>query len=269
MVICIDGPAGAGKGTVAKALAARFGWHYLDTGKLYRRLARLVLDHLAQATDDSSEGTKNEGTPRPVVTLDSQAVDAIAPMLPALCKRIAQQLATHDPQATQATQATQGTHDQSSGESASASLSLDGEEIGAVASTLAADPRVRTALLAMQQDFVAQRRQHGVVLDGRDTGTVICPDATLKVFLTASAEARARRRYEQNLANNIDCDYTATLIAIQRRDILDANRSVAPLKPACDAQHLDSTSMSEAEVLAVIMTWIDRAMPTSPTQITF
>ena len=209
-VITLDGPSGSGKGTVSQRLATELGWHYLDSGAIYRALA-----HAA-----SQAGV-----------VDPAEAAAMARGL---------QLAFRP--------ATDG----------GAAVLLDGvdisdairtEECGAVASRLAADPQVRAALLQRQRDF---RQPPGLVADGRDMGTVVFPDATHKIYLTASAEVRADRRYKQLKTKGINDSIARLLKVIRERDARDEGRETSPLKPAADAIVLDTSDLSLDEVIDVV-----------------
>ena len=189
MIIAIDGPAASGKGTLAKRVAAHFGLPWLDTGLLYRAVARDVL----------KAGKKLE---------DTEAAAAAASSLDAG--------SLNDP-------------------------NLRGNGIGDAASVVGRIPQVRAALLKLQQDFAAQ--PGGAVLDGRDIGTVICPHADVKIFVTASPEVRARRRFLERTARGEAITYEAILEEIQRRDERDMERAAAPMRPAADAFLLDTTNL--------------------------
>jgi cytidylate kinase len=189
MVIAIDGPAASGKGTLARRLAAHYGLPHLDTGLLYRAVARAVLD-AGQALDD--EGAAAQA---------ARGLD----------------LARFD------------------------EASLRGRAMGEAASVVSAFGPVRDALLAYQRRFAAA--PEGAVLDGRDIGTVVCPDATVKLYVTASAEERARRRYAELLARVEPAEFEAILADIRRRDERDRSRRIAPLRPAEDAIRLDTTNL--------------------------
>jgi cytidylate kinase len=190
MIIAIDGPAASGKGTLAKRIADRFGLHHLDTGLLYRAVARDV----RRLGRDLS---------------DPQAAAAAARAL--------------DP------------------------ASLDDPDLrapgaGEAASIVARIPQVRAALLEFQRAFAA--RPPGAVLDGRDIGTVVCPDATVKIFVTAAPEVRARRRYLEKQARGEAADYATVLEDIRRRDERDGARDAAPMRAAPDAFLLDTTDLA-------------------------
>lgn len=214
-VIAIDGPSGSGKGTVCSRLARQLGWHLLDSGALYRLLALAAGRH--------------------GIALDNEAA------LQALAANLDVRFVA----------GAQGMHGQR--------ILLEGEEVGdelrteqagAGASQVAALPAVRTALLQRQRDF---RAAPGLIADGRDMGTVVFPDAPLKVFLTASAEERARRRYLQLKDKVTDVSLASLLEEIRARDERDMQRPVAPLKPASDAILLDSTELSIEQVLERIL----------------
>ena len=202
-VITIDGPSGSGKGTIAHRVASRLGFHVLDSGALYRLLGAAAQRH-AVAIDNEA------GLEVLAAHLDVQFVtdaDGEARILL---------------------------------EGEDVSNEIRTEEAGRAASQVAALPRVRNALLARQQAF---RELPGLVADGRDMGTVVFPDAELKIFLTASAQARAERRYRQLLDKGFDANLGALVDDIQARDDRDTQRSVAPLRPADDAIVLDSTDL--------------------------
>lgn len=211
-VVTIDGPSGSGKGTIAALLARELGWALLDSGALYRVTA-------LAATNQGVDFADAEALAVVASNLDVQFVPSEDGLVIVLA-----------------------------GERVSNSLRT--EEVGALASTVAALPAVRAALLQRQRDFA---RHPGLVADGRDMGTVVFPGATVKVFLTASAEERAKRRFEQLHQKGIDASFERLLADIQARDERDSQRAVAPLKPADDAVILDSTQMSIQEVLAAVM----------------
>ena len=208
-VIAIDGPSGVGKGTAARAVARRLGWHFLDSGSLYRILALA-----AQKAGVSDR--------------DEAAVAALAPGLN--IKFVVQ-------------------------DDENESIIVDGEELGprvraettgALASVIAAFPKVRAALLVRQRAF---RKAPGLVADGRDMGTVVFPDAGLKIFLDASADERARRRLNQLRKAGIAANIAALREEIRERDVRDRSRTVSPLKPADDAVTIDTTELSIEQVL--------------------
>jgi cytidylate kinase len=194
-VVAIDGPAAAGKGTLARALAAHFGFQYLDTGLLYRAVGAKVADGQ-----------------EPLTAAQSLTVDDLA------------------------------------------RSDLRSVEAGQHASKVAALPEVRSALLAFQRNFA--NRDGGAVLDGRDIGTVICPNADVKLYVTASAEVRAKRRWDELGQSE---SYEAILAAVIERDERDMNRADAPLKPAADAHILDTSDLSIKDVLQTAITLVDNA----------
>jgi len=209
-VIAVDGPGGSGKGTVTQMLARKLGWHLLDSGALYRLTALAAT--------------------RQNVSLDDEmALVKVAASLDVAFKPTP--------------------------EGEPAKVILTGEDVtseirtetcGNNASRIAVMQPVRDALLQRQRDF---QQAPGLVADGRDMGTVVFPNAPIKIFLTASAEERARRRFSQLKAAGVDVSIDALLEEIRVRDERDMNRSAAPLKPADDAQVIDSTGLSIQEVL--------------------
>ncbi len=216
-VITIDGPSGSGKGTVAGRLAEHLGWKLLDSGALYRLLAFAAVNH--------------------GVALDNE--DLLS------------QLAAHLD--VQFVGATEGKAARIVLEGDDVTQAIRNEDVAAGASKVAALPAVREALLQRQRAF---QEFPGLVADGRDMGTVVFPDAPLKVFLTASAEERARRRYLQLKAKGDDVSLPRLLDEIRARDERDTQRAIAPLKPAADAIQLDSTELSIEQVLERIMSEI-------------
>jgi len=199
MIIAIDGPAASGKGTLARRLAAHYGLRHLDTGLIYRAVAKALLD-AGHRLDDRT-----------------QAAAAARRLDPA----------TFDEKV------------------------LKGHAIGEAASIVSAIPEVRAALVAFQRDFAAT--PPGAVLDGRDIGTVICPDADVKIFVVAAPDVRAQRRAAELRAAGQSVDEASILEDIRRRDERDRGRAAAPLKAADDAIELDTSSLDiEAAVAAAI-----------------
>ncbi len=217
-VIAIDGPSGSGKGTLSRSLAVELGWHWLDSGAIYRVLALAAIE---RGLDESQPG----------------AVVALAETLDIKFNKIKElqndaQTLMDDRDVTDAIRA---------------------ENCGQLASRLAAVPAVRTALLDLQRRF---RQPPGLVADGRDLGTVVFPDAEFKIFLDASAQARAERRYKQLKQKGIDVSLTTLAQDLEERDRRDRERTVAPLKPAPDAQIVDSTGMDIPTVIQHVLTLV-------------
>ena len=208
-MVTIDGPSGAGKGTVASLVASARGWHLLDSGALYRIIAVV------------SEARN----------IDLADVEALVTISAELDIAFSDGLVVVD--------------------GVDLTDNIRTEEAGSRASQVAALPEVRGAILKLQHGF---RKAPGLVADGRDMGTVVFPDAPVKVFLDASAEARAERRYNQLKNNGLGVNLRALLEQIQERDARDRERAVAPLKPARDALIIDSTDMSIDAVVATVMT---------------
>jgi cytidylate kinase len=220
-VICIDGPGGSGKGTISRFVAEKLGWHILDSGALYRVLAIATINHGVELDNEEA------------ITLIAEHLDV------------------------------QFTFEQEKG----SRVILEGEDVteqlrtevtGTAASKVASLPAVRQALLVRQQAF---QMAPGLVADGRDMGTVVFPEAGLKVFLTATAEERAVRRQKQlkEQGNNVSI---ATLSkAIEERDHRDRTRTVAPLIPADDAVELDTTSLGIREVVEKVINMVRIKFP--------
>ena len=219
-VIAIDGPSASGKGTIAQAVAQALGFHYLDSGALYRLVAFAALGAGIGFDDEA-------------------ALAAVAANLDIRFENYEIVLS--------------GQH---------VTDSIRSEICGNGASKVAALPAVRKALLARQQAF----RQHpGLVAEGRDMGTVVFPDANLKVFLTASAEVRAERRYKQLKEKGIDANIRTLLRELRERDERDSARSVAPLRKAADALELDSSGLGIGEIVRQVLDWYRQRVAGSQT----
>jgi cytidylate kinase len=203
-VIAIDGPSASGKGTVARLVAERLGFHFLDSGALYRLVALAALRAGVDLADEAG--------------------------VAALARDLDMRL--------------QGEEALLGGERVTDAIRT--EECGSAASRVAAYPNLRAALLGRQRAF---RRPPGLVADGRDMGSVVFPDATLKVFLTASAEARAERRYKQLMEKGIHANMALLLQDIRERDARDSAREAAPLQQVSDAQRIDTTPLSISQVV--------------------
>jgi cytidylate kinase len=204
MIIAIDGPAASGKGTLGKRLAAHFGLRHLDTGLLYRAVAKALIE-AGHPLDDHAHAVA--------------AAKALDP-------------ARFDEQ------------------------TLKGHAVGEAASVVSAIPQVRAALLAFQRDFAV--RPPGAVLDGRDIGTVICPDADVKIFVVAEPQVRARRRAAELKVSGQAADEAAILADILRRDERDRTRAIAPLVAAPDAHELDTTRLNVDQAVAAAIAMVER-----------
>jgi cytidylate kinase len=205
MIIAIDGPAASGKGTLGKRLAAHYGLRHLDTGLLYRAVAKAVLD----AGDRPDDPARAAAAAR---SLDPTTFDEAA---------------------------------------------LKSQQVGEAASLVSAIDEVRSALREFQQTFAAA--PPGAVLDGRDIGTVICPDAEVKIFVTATPEVRAQRRTLEFRRAGLAVNESEILADILRRDTRDTGRAIAPLKQAADAHLLDTTRMDIEAALAAAIAIVERA----------
>lgn len=209
-VIAIDGPTASGKGTVAHRVASHLGFHYLDSGALYRLTALSALRKSIGLTDE-------------------HGLAKLAAALP--CRFIGDDVWLADENVTNA---------------------IRSEEVGNTASKIATLTAVRQALYDLQLSF---RKPPGLVADGRDMGTVVFPNASLKVFLTASVEARAQRRYKQLIGKGFPANMDDLLKDLRERDARDANRAVAPLKPAEGAHILDTSEMTADEAVERVLGW--------------
>ena len=213
VVVAIDGPAGTGKSSVSRGLAHALGARYLDTGAMYRIVTLAVLRAGIDPTD-------------------AEAVEKIASTV--------QLSISYDPDRVSCYLA---------GEDVSAEIR--GDEVTSAVSAVSSVPAVRTRLVALQRDMA--EGPGSVVVEGRDIGTVVLPDAPVKIFLTASAETRAKRRNDQNVASGLADDYEGVLADVRRRDHLDSTRPVSPLRTAPDALVVDTSDMTEAQVIAHLL----------------
>jgi 3-phosphoshikimate 1-carboxyvinyltransferase len=218
-VICIDGPTASGKGTLASELAHRLGWHYLDSGALYRVTGLVMRRHDLQP-DGSHE----------------QQIATLARVLPLKFNNKGHVLLA--------------------GEDVTEAIRT--EAAGMDASRVSALPAVREALHDLQHSF---RQLPGLVADGRDMGTVIFPDAPLKIYLTASAAQRAERRYKQLISKGISTTLDSLRADLEARDARDSSRSVAPLKPAQDARLLDNSSQTVDQSVDQVFDWWQQTQP--------
>jgi len=218
LVIAIDGPSASGKGSVAERVAKHFGFHYLDSGAIYRLLAYAAYQHN-------------------VAWSDASKLAAIAGKLDIRFENGEAYL---------------------NGEQVSAHIRT--EQMGKGASEVAVHPDVRTALLQTQRNF---RQAPGLVGDGRDIGSVIFPDAGLKVFLTAAVETRAKRRYDQLINRGETADYDLILEDLQQRDLRDSQRAAAPLKQLPDAILLDTTDKNIEQAVNIIIEAFKKASQTA------
>lgn len=219
-VVTLDGPSGSGKGAISRKLARHLGWHYLDSGALYRLLAYAAL--------------------RDGITLDdATGLIGLAGRLRAACvlPSLDKPVITLD--------------------GVDVSDKLRTEAAGNAASRIAALPAVRQALLAWQRDY---RQPPGLVADGRDMGTVVFPDAQLKVFLTARPDVRAGRRYNQLKDIDKKAELGEMLSAVEARDQRDSTRRAAPMRPAADAMVLDNSDLDEAATLARVLQEVQKIL---------
>lgn len=216
-VLTIDGPAGSGKGTIAERVAKLLGWHILDSGALYRLVA-VAAQRKGIALDDDE-------------TLAEVAKKLDAEFLPCDGGGVEVRLEGDD-----------------------VSETIRTEDCGCAASQVAANTGVRKALLQRQRDY---QMTPGLVADGRDMGTVVFPDAAIKIFLTASAEERAKRRYLQLNAKGVDVTLEDLIFDIEQRDSRDMNRSEAPLKAASDAITLDTSDLSIDAVVQEVLSIVE------------
>lgn len=224
VTIAVDGPAGTGKSSVSRGLARALQARYLDTGSMYRIVTLAVLRKGIDLADANAIGA-----------LAAEADLAVG----------------FDPDEDRSYLA---------GEDVSAEIR--GDAVTKAVSAVSAVPAVRTRLVQRQRELADG--PGGVVVEGRDIGTVVLPDADVKIFLTASAEERARRRNDQNVAAGLPGDYDAVLADVQRRDHLDSTRAVSPLRAADDAIVVDSSDMTQHEVVAHLLDLVEQRAGVHP-----
>ena len=220
-VITVDGPSGSGKGTVCRLLAEKLGWDVLDSGAIYRVLSLAALHHQ--------------------IALDNE--EALVPLAANLDVQFLVDSQTNAGKVIL--------------EGEDVTTTIRNEEVGSAASKVAALPRVREALLRRQRAF---RSENGLIADGRDMGTVVFQDAPLKIYLTASAQERARRRFVELNTRGLDVTLSGLLQDIQARDERDMNRTVAPLVPAEDAIEIDTSDLNAQQVFDKVITLLDIAI---------
>lgn len=226
ITVAIDGPSGAGKSTIARAAAKRFGLLYVDTGAIYRTVAYAV----CQAGADCGDAA------------------AVSLLLPGIHIRMA-----YDAAGVQRMYL----------ENEDVSDAIRTPEVSKLASQVSAHPEVRAFLLDMQRSLASE---HSVIMDGRDIGTVVLPDAGLKIFLSASAACRAERRWKELCEKGIDQSLEQVLRDIEKRDFDDMHRAVAPLRAAEDAVHLDTSDLTLAESVDAVCAEIARRFPNGGAQ---
>ena len=214
-IITVDGPSGAGKGTLCYALAEKLGYALLDSGAIYRVTALAALQRKTDLTNESALAELARHLDIQFIPQNGEVNILLANM--------------------------------------NVSHLIRTQEVADAASKVAVFPQVRSALLQLQQDFA---KNDGLIADGRDMGTVVFPNAQVKLFLDASAEERAKRRYKQLQNKGINGNFEQILAEIKERDFRDRNREVAPLKPADDALLLDSTTLSIGEVIDQALAYI-------------
>ena len=221
-IITVDGPSGAGKGTLCYALAEKLGYALLDSGAIYRVTALAALQRKTDLTNGSELAELARHLDIQFIPQNGEVNILLAGM--------------------------------------NVSHLIRTQEVADAASKVAVFPEVRSALLQLQQDFA---KNDGLIADGRDMGTVVFPNAQVKLFLDASAEERAKRRYKQLQNKGINGNFEQILAEIKERDFRDRNREVAPLKPADDALLLDSTTLSIGEVIDRALAYIQEKVSVS------
>ena len=220
-VLAIDGPSGSGKGTVSQRLSAELGWPFLDSGAVYRALALMAWE------EDVAPGEVDK-----LVEMAKKMDISFIPEKDGVCSVLVN--------------------------GAEVSEALRSEEVASLASQIAAEPKIRLALLEKQRQF---QQPPGLVADGRDMGTTVFPDALLKIYLTASPEVRAERRYKQLKEKGFDVNLPRLLGEIRERDERDAGRQASPLKPADDACIVDTSDMTIDEVVEHIRALLQQRLP--------
>ena len=221
-IITVDGPSGAGKGTLCYALAEKLGYALLDSGAIYRVTALAALQRKTDLTNESALAELARHLDIQFIPQNGEVNILLAGM--------------------------------------NVSHLIRTQEVADAASKVAVFPEVRSALLQLQQDFA---KNDGLIADGRDMGTVVFPNAQVKLFLDASAEERAKRRYKQLQNKGINGNFEQILAEIKERDFRDRNREVAPIKPAYDALLLDSTTLSIGEVIDQALAYIQEKVSVS------
>lgn len=209
LTVAMDGPSGTGKSSVSRRLATRLGARYLDTGAMYRVATLSVLRAGVDLADPAAIATAAKDLPLRIGTDPSRELVEL--------------------------------------DGVDVSVEIRGNEVTRAVSAVSAVPEVREQLVALQREIAAAAGR--IVVEGRDIGTVVLPDADAKIYLTASAEARADRRNQQNIAEGRGDDYEAVLADVQRRDTLDSTRAVSPLRPAADAVQVDTSELTMDQVI--------------------
>ena len=217
--IAIDGPGGAGKSTIAKALAKKLGYIYVDTGALYRAIGLYMLNSGVDTKDKLNVPTKLAE-----VNIELKYIDGVQKVI--LC-------------------------------GGDVSSEIRKPEVSMAASDVSAIGEVRAFLLELQRDMA---RKNNVIMDGRDIGTVVLPNAEIKIFLTASAEERAMRRYKELVEKGVGVEYETVLKELNERDYQDSHREIAPLKPADDAELIDTTGYNLEQSVDMLAKFVTKRL---------
>ena len=217
--IAIDGPGGAGKSTIAKALAKKLGYIYVDTGALYRAIGLYMLNSGVDTKDKLNVPTKLAE-----INVELKYIDGVQKVI--LC-------------------------------GGDVSSEIRKPEVSMAASDVSAIGEVRAFLLELQRDMA---RKNNVIMDGRDIGTVVLPDAEIKIFLTASAEERAMRRYKELVEKGVEVEYETVLKELNERDYQDSHREIAPLKPADDAELIDTTGYNLEQSVDMLAKFVTKRL---------